>query len=57
MEPRPGGYISQHVSLGVATWDGRETAEELCGRAAAALREVKARGGDAVGKGVPSATG
>jgi diguanylate cyclase (GGDEF)-like protein len=56
MEPRPGGYISQHVSLGVATWDGRESAEELCGRAAAALREVKARGGDAAGKAVPPVT-
>jgi len=57
MEPKPGGYISQHVSLGAATWDGRETAEELCGRAAAALRDVKSRGGDAVGKAVPSTAG
>ncbi len=57
MEPKPGGFISQHVSLGVATWDGRETADELCQRAAAALREVKARGGDAVGKGVPPPAG
>jgi len=57
MEPKPGGFISQHVSLGVATWDGRETAEELCGRAAAALRDVKARGGDAAGKAVPPPAG
>src|ERR1700733_4384361 len=25
MEPKPGGYISQRVSIGAATWDGRET--------------------------------
>jgi len=54
MEPKPGGFISQHVSIGVATWDGRETAEELCGRAAAALRDAKARGGDTVSKAIPS---
>jgi GGDEF domain-containing protein len=57
MEPKPGGYISQHVSIGVATWDGRETAEELCGRAATAMRDAKARGGDAASKAVPGAVG
>jgi two-component system cell cycle response regulator len=57
MEPRAGGYISQRVSVGVATWDGRETADELCGRAAAAMRDAKARGGDAVVKAVPAQVG
>jgi diguanylate cyclase (GGDEF)-like protein len=57
MEPKPGGYISQHVSIGVATWDGRETAEELCGRAATAMRDAKARGGDAAAKAIPGAVG
>ena len=52
-----GRVLSQHVSIGVATWDGRETAEELCGRAAAALRDVKTRGGDAVGKATPTSGG
>ncbi len=50
MEPRPGGYISQRVSVGVATWDGRETMDTLLGRVAVALTEAKARGGDAVAK-------
>jgi GGDEF domain-containing protein len=54
MEPNPGGFISQRVSVGVATWDGRETPEELCSRAGAALREAKSRGGDCVAKGVPA---
>jgi diguanylate cyclase (GGDEF)-like protein len=53
MEPKPGGFITQHVSIGAATWDGRETAEELYGRAGAAMREVKTHGGDAVGKALP----
>ena len=57
MEPKPGGFITQHVSIGVATWDGRENAEELCGRAASAMRDVKSRGGDAVGKAVPTPAG
>ncbi len=54
MEPKAGGYISAHVSVGVATWDGRETAEELCWRAGAAMREAKSRGGNAVGKALPT---
>jgi diguanylate cyclase (GGDEF)-like protein len=54
MEPKPGGFISQRVSVGVATWDGRETPEELCSRAGAALREAKSRGGDGVAKAVPA---
>ena len=52
MEAKPGGYISLHVSIGVASWDGRETAEELCARAAAAMREAKARGGNAASRAV-----
>jgi diguanylate cyclase (GGDEF)-like protein len=54
MEPRPGGYISQRVSVGVATWDGRETTDELSWRAGAAMRDAKSRGGDAVGRAAPS---
>ena len=53
MQPKAGGYISQHVSVGVATWNGREIVEALCGRASAAMREAKTRGGDAVAKAVP----
>jgi diguanylate cyclase (GGDEF)-like protein len=55
MEPRPGGYISQRVSIGVATWDGRESIDELCARAGTAMREAKTRGGDAVSRATPSA--
>ncbi len=54
MEPKRGGYISQRVSVGIATWDGRETTEELCARAGAAMREAKARGGDSVERAQPS---
>jgi hypothetical protein len=54
MEPRAGGYISQRVSVGVATWDGRETGEELVWRAGSAMREAKSRGGDTVSKAQPS---
>jgi diguanylate cyclase (GGDEF)-like protein len=50
MEPRPGGYISQSVSVGVGTWDGRETIEDLLARIRAALLDAKAEGGDAVAK-------
>jgi hypothetical protein len=39
----------------VATWDGRESIDELCVRAGAAMREAKARGGDTVGRATPSA--
>jgi diguanylate cyclase (GGDEF)-like protein len=55
MQPKAGGYISQRVSIGAATWDGRETAEELWGRASGAMRDVKSRGGDAAAKAVPGA--
>jgi diguanylate cyclase (GGDEF)-like protein len=53
MEPRPGGFISAHVSIGAATWDGRESVEELCWRAGEAMREAKSRGGNAVGRVMP----
>ena len=36
----------QTVSAGVACWNGRETAEELVGRADAALYEAKRMGRD-----------
>jgi diguanylate cyclase (GGDEF)-like protein len=57
MEPKAGGFITQRISVGVATWDGRETGEELCGRAAAAMRDAKARGGDAVTRAIPAGAG
>jgi diguanylate cyclase (GGDEF)-like protein len=44
MEPVPGGFITQTLSLGVATWDGRETAEALRERATKALEDAKAKG-------------
>lgn len=55
MEPKAGGYITQHVSIGVATWDGRETPDDLCARAAAAMRDAKAAGGDTVKRAAPPA--
>jgi two-component system, cell cycle response regulator len=57
MEARPGGYISQHVSIGVATWDGRETAEDFCTRAGTAMRDAKTRGGNAASRAVPGPVG
>jgi diguanylate cyclase (GGDEF)-like protein len=57
MEPKAGGYITLRVSVGVATWDGREGTEELCGRAGAAMRDAKARGGDAVARAIPAGVG
>jgi diguanylate cyclase (GGDEF)-like protein len=53
MEPRRGGFISQHVSVGVATWDGRETMDALLARVRAALADAKAKGGDVVAKAAP----
>jgi diguanylate cyclase (GGDEF)-like protein len=54
MEPRQGGYISQRVSVGVATWDGRESMDSVMRRVGAALRESKAKGGDTVSKAAPN---
>jgi diguanylate cyclase (GGDEF)-like protein len=54
MEARPGGYISQRVSVGVATWDGRESTDSVMRRLGAALLASKARGGDTVSKAAPS---
>ncbi len=51
MEPRPGGLLTQEVSIGVATWDQRETVEELLERAAAGLAEAKRLGGNCVVRG------
>lgn len=48
MEPRPGGLLTQTVSVGVATWDGAETVDELLLRAAAGVLLAKQRGGNAV---------
>jgi two-component system cell cycle response regulator len=44
MEPVPGGFITQTLSVGVAAWDGKETAETLNERASKALEEAKAKG-------------
>ena len=53
MEPRPGGLLTQTVSVGVATWNGRETADELLARAAAGVHEAKAQGGNTVARARP----
>ena len=53
MEPKPGGYISQRVSVGVATWDGRESMDGLMARVGTALAEAKAKGGDTVARAAP----
>lgn len=44
MEPRAGGRLTQTVSLGVATWNGRETHEELLRRASMAVHDAKQNG-------------
>ncbi len=53
MQPWPGGYISQRVSVGVASWGGSETIESLLERAGAALSEAKAKGGNTVSRAAP----
>ena len=48
MEPMPSAFLTQTVSIGVATWDGKESAEELREGADFAMREAKERGRDCV---------
>jgi diguanylate cyclase (GGDEF)-like protein len=41
MEPMPGAFITQTVSIGVATYNGRESAEDLEDRARGGLDQAK----------------
>lgn len=41
MEPMPGAFITQTAAVGVVTWDGRESAEDLAARGRGALAQVK----------------
>jgi diguanylate cyclase (GGDEF)-like protein len=50
MEPRPGGMLTQTVSVGVATWDGTETVDELLQRAGGGVYIAKQRGGNAAAR-------
>jgi diguanylate cyclase (GGDEF)-like protein len=50
MEPRAGGLLTLTLSIGVATWNGSETAEELLTRAGAGLLECKRLGGNRVAR-------
>lgn len=52
MEPQPGGLLTQTVSVGVATWNGREESGALLDRAAMAVQEVKTAGGNGVARAV-----
>jgi diguanylate cyclase (GGDEF)-like protein len=52
MEPRPGGLLTQTVSVGVATWDGSETVDELLQRAAGGVYVAKQRGGNAAARAI-----
>jgi diguanylate cyclase (GGDEF)-like protein len=46
MEPLEGAFLSQTVSLGLATWDGMESGVELEGRAKELLADAKDAGTD-----------
>jgi two-component system cell cycle response regulator len=48
IEPMAGGFISQTASMGIATFDGAETAEALIERTKAALERAKGEGGDRI---------
>jgi two-component system cell cycle response regulator len=52
MEPSPGGLLTQTVSIGVATWNGSESADELLARASRGLWEAKQGGGNRVARAV-----
>jgi diguanylate cyclase (GGDEF)-like protein len=51
MEPRPGGPITQTLSHGIATWNGKETGDALLGRARDGVGDAKRRGGNAIARG------
>ena len=46
MEPLEGAFLTQTVSLGVATWDGMESAEQVEARARSLLAEGRLVGPD-----------
>jgi diguanylate cyclase (GGDEF)-like protein len=48
MEPIAGALVTQTITIGMATWNGRENREELLYRTAVAVREGKVAGGNAV---------
>jgi diguanylate cyclase (GGDEF)-like protein len=48
MEPLEGAFITQTASIGVATWDGLESPEELEARAREKLERAKESGPDSV---------
>ncbi len=50
MEPFPGARLTQTVSVGVATWDGTESADEVVARAKRGLWEAKQEGGNRVAR-------
>lgn len=52
MELQVGGLMTQTVSIGVATWNRLETAEELLERAVGGVSTAKSCGGDRVARGV-----
>lgn len=52
IEPRPGGRLTQTVSMGVATWNGDEDADELVARANRGLWEAKQQGGNCMARGI-----
>jgi diguanylate cyclase (GGDEF)-like protein len=57
MEPRPGGLLTQTVSVGVATWDGAETVDELLQRATTGVLVAKQRGGNGVARAIARGPG
>jgi diguanylate cyclase (GGDEF)-like protein len=48
MEPLEGAFLSQTASLGLATWDGVESADQLLDRVKAKLDEAHAAGPDSL---------
>ncbi len=50
MEPKAGGLLTQTVSVGVATWNLLESAEELLERAVSGVNIAKSRGGNQVAR-------
>lgn len=57
MELFPGALLTQTVSVGVATWNGTETADDLVARANRGLWEAKQDGGNRVARAIPRSPG
>jgi diguanylate cyclase (GGDEF)-like protein len=57
MEPFPGARLTQTASVGVATWNGTESADELVARAIRGLWEAKQEGGNRVARAIVRAPG